>query len=106
MEDWRSWKNRTQCALEGSGFKMVLTNREYASRNPQLNRIVYSQLFVTTSGGTAYHIVKQHEDGKDSHDARKSLIEWYDGDVMKSETANTIRSRLENYKLGLTNDAA
>ena len=64
-----------------------------------MNCIVYSQLSVATSGGTAYHIVKQFENEKDGHAAWNALCEWHDGDTMKAETADTIRERLNGYKM-------
>eukprot|EP00957_Ditylum_brightwellii_P155664 11849959-Ditylum_brightwellii.AAC.1 len=63
-------------------------------------RVVLSQLSVATSGGTAYHLVKQHDKDKDGHAAWQSLIKWFDGDVLKAKTADTIRAKLESYKLG------
>eukprot|EP00957_Ditylum_brightwellii_P053505 4055057-Ditylum_brightwellii.AAC.1 len=67
MEDWRKWKNHTQCMLKGSGFEGILTDGAYALRNSRLNRVVHSQLLVATSSGTAYHIVKQHDTEKDGN---------------------------------------
>eukprot|EP00957_Ditylum_brightwellii_P098785 7525305-Ditylum_brightwellii.AAC.1 len=56
MEEWQKWKNRTKYALDGSGYKQILTNREYASRSHHQNRVVFLQLSVATSGGTAFHL--------------------------------------------------
>eukprot|EP00957_Ditylum_brightwellii_P037701 2851182-Ditylum_brightwellii.AAC.1 len=68
---------------------------DYATRNPQLNRIVFSQLSVATSAGTTYHIVKQYDNEKDGYVVWAALLEWHYGDVVKSETLDTIQSRLE-----------
>ena len=100
VEDWQKWKNRTQCAFDGSGYERILSDREYANRMRNQNRVVFSQLSVATSGGTAYHLVKQHDEDKDGYAAWQSLIKWFDGDVLKAETADTVRARLESYKLG------
>eukprot|EP00957_Ditylum_brightwellii_P196099 14941919-Ditylum_brightwellii.AAC.1 len=62
--------------------------------------MVFSQLSVATSRGTAHHLVKQHNEDKDGYALWQSLIEWFDGDVLKAETVDTIRARLESYKLG------
>eukprot|EP00957_Ditylum_brightwellii_P185056 14092894-Ditylum_brightwellii.AAC.1 len=59
-----------------------------------MNHIAYSQLSVATSGGMAYHIVKQFKNEKDGHAAWNALCECHDGDTMKAETADTIRDRL------------
>lgn len=98
-DDWPKWKNRTQCAFDGSGYERILQDRRFADRNPKMNRIVYSQLAVATVDGTAYHLIKQFEDSKDGHAAWQALIEWFDGDVIKNETAESLRTKLEKLKL-------
>jgi hypothetical protein len=64
-----------------------------------MNRVVYSQLYVATVDGTVHHLVKQHENEKDGNAAWKLLCEWYDGDVIKNKTVETLRSRIEGLKL-------
>eukprot|EP00957_Ditylum_brightwellii_P026188 1981032-Ditylum_brightwellii.AAC.1 len=64
-----------------------------------MSHIVYLQLSISTSGGTAYHIVKQFENDKDGHAAWHALCEWYNGDAMKTETADTIREKLGSYRM-------
>eukprot|EP00957_Ditylum_brightwellii_P179128 13646804-Ditylum_brightwellii.AAC.1 len=64
-----------------------------------MNCIVYSQLSVATLGGTAYHIVKRFKNKKDGHAVWNALCEWHDSDTMKAETADTIRGRLNGYKI-------
>eukprot|EP00957_Ditylum_brightwellii_P181435 13820613-Ditylum_brightwellii.AAC.1 len=61
------------------------------------NRVVFSQLSAAMSGGIAYHLVKQHDKDTDGHAAWQSLIKWFNGDVLKAKTADTIRARLKNY---------
>eukprot|EP00957_Ditylum_brightwellii_P200647 15295812-Ditylum_brightwellii.AAC.1 len=39
VEDWQKWKNRTQCAFNGSGFERILSDREYANRMRNQNRV-------------------------------------------------------------------
>lgn len=99
FEEWQKWKNRTQCAFDGSGYESILLDRGFATQRMDMNRIVYSQLSVATSGGTAYHLVKQFESEKDGHAAWSALCEWYDGDTMKAETADTIRNKLGSYHM-------
>jgi hypothetical protein len=99
FDGWQKWKSRTECAFDGSGYEKVLSNRPYAEINTQMNRVVYAQLYVATVEGTAHHLVKQHETLKDGHAAWNSLCEWYDGDIIKNETAETLRSRIEALKL-------
>ena len=64
-----------------------------------MNWIVYSQLSVATVGGTAHHLVKIFEDTKNWNVVWKSMYEWYDGDVIKNETAESLRSKKESYRL-------
>eukprot|EP00957_Ditylum_brightwellii_P168739 12843568-Ditylum_brightwellii.AAC.1 len=67
VEEWQKWKTQMQCALNGSGYERILLEREYTTRRHNLNRIVYLQLSVATSGGTVYHLVKQFEKEKNGH---------------------------------------
>ena len=62
-----------------------------------MNRIIYSQLSVAISGGTAYHLVKQFESEKEGYATWNALCEWYDGDTMKAETTDTISNKLGSY---------
>jgi hypothetical protein len=99
IEDFQAWKIRTECAFDGSGFERILTDRTFAKSNPRMNRIVFSQLSVATANGDAFHLVLKHNVEKDGNGAWNSLLEWYDGDAIKSETADTLRSKLLNLKL-------
>jgi hypothetical protein len=96
FEQWPKWKSRTECAFNGSGYNKVLTSMEFAKANPKMNTIVYSQLTVATVDGNAHHLVKQHEDERDGHKAWSSLLEWFDGDTIRNETADTIRAKLDS----------
>ena len=94
--DWARWKSRTQCAFDGSGYEKVLIDKDYATQNPRLNKVVYSQLSVATVDGNAFHLVKRHEESKNGHEAWSSLVQWFDGDTVKNETSEDIRVRMEN----------
>ena len=50
-----------------------------------MNCVVYSQLSVATVGGTAYHLIKKHEDDENGYVAWNALCEWYDGNSVKSK---------------------
>eukprot|EP00957_Ditylum_brightwellii_P095584 7281045-Ditylum_brightwellii.AAC.1 len=82
-----------------SGYERSLSDQEYANRMRNQNRVVFSQLSVSTSGGTEYYLVKRHDEDKVGYAAWQSLIEWFNGDVLNAETADTVRARLESYKL-------
>jgi hypothetical protein len=98
-EDWAKWKSRTQCAFSGSGYERVLEDEVYAALNERLNKVVYSQLAAATVEGVAYHLVSKHEDTKNGYAAWKSLVDWYDGDMIQNETAENLRNKLENLRL-------
>ena len=99
LEDWSKWKNRTECALAGSGYESILMDRAFADENPKMNWIVFSQLAVATVDGTAFHLVMQFDDIKDGHAAWSALLNWFDGDLIRNEMASTLRNYLSNYYL-------
>jgi hypothetical protein len=103
-DEWQKWKSRTICAFDGSGYERILSERDYATRNQKMNKAVFSQLSVSTVDGTAHHLIKVHEGLKDGHAAWIALCEWYDGDAMKNETSESLRTKLETLRLhsGLT----
>jgi hypothetical protein len=98
-DEWQKWKNRTLCAFSGTGYKEVITDKEYAHRHPDDNEIVFSRLSAATTDGIAYHLVQKFEDTRDGHAAWANLCEWYDGDTIQSETAENLRIKLENLTL-------
>jgi hypothetical protein len=77
----------------------VLEDTVYTVANKHLNKVVYSQLATATVEGVAYHLVSKHEDTENGYAARKSLVDWYDGDMIQNKTAKNLRNKLEN--LGL-----
>ena len=98
-DEWQVWKNRTECAFGASGFGAILSSSEYAKDNPTQNKVVYYQLSVATVDGTAYHIVYKYNDDKDGHMAWMELCKWYDGEDVRTEAAQTARSRIEGLLL-------
>ena len=50
-------------------------------------------------GGTAHHLIKQHEDDKNGYRAWKVFCEWYDGDAAKNKTPYCFRFNMESYYL-------
>ena len=83
----------------GVGMKVFWTVQQFAEENPRMNMVVYSQLAAATVDGVAYHLVCQFEETKDGHAAWWNLTNWYDGDIIQSETAENLRVKLENLKL-------
>ena len=104
--EWQKWKTRTMCAFEGSGYEEILEDEEYAEAHPRMNRIVYSQLSVATVVGTAHHLISQFEDEKDGHAGWNALVDWYDGDVVKDETADALREKLGSLQLTSNSSAS
>lgn len=99
IDDFQAWRIRTECAFDGSGFERILTDQPFSMANPRMNRIVFSQLSVATANGDAYHLVLKHNNTKNGHGAWNELLNWYDGDAVRSETADTLRVKLHNLKL-------
>jgi hypothetical protein len=98
-EEWPKWKSRTICAFDGSGYERILSDRQYATTHLRMNKIVFSQLAVATVDGTAHHLIKEHEENKDGHAAWMALAQWFDGDAMKNETSESLRTKLESLTL-------
>eukprot|EP00957_Ditylum_brightwellii_P051408 3898105-Ditylum_brightwellii.AAC.1 len=74
IDKWQRWKNWTKCAFMGSGYESILLNSFEVTVQPSANAIVYSQLTVATSGGTAYHLIKVFEREQDGNAAWKNLL--------------------------------
>jgi len=98
-DEWQRWKSRTECAFDGSGYENILVDPVFATNNPRMNRVVYSQLAVATVDGTAYHLVRQFEELKDGHEAWNALCGWFDRDQIRNETLESLRSKLDSLKL-------
>eukprot|EP00957_Ditylum_brightwellii_P001946 149901-Ditylum_brightwellii.AAC.1 len=75
------------------GYERILSNQDYTDRMRNQNKMVFSQLSVATSGGKAYHLMKQHDENKDGYAAWYTLIKWFDSDILKVKAADTVRER-------------
>ena len=106
INEWQRWKHRTECAFDGSGYEKILNSREFSERNPDMNRIVYSQLATATSDGNAYSLVFRHHKKRDGFSAWQSLCDRYDGDSRRNEHADEIREKLQALRMstGMTAD--
>ena len=40
-------------------------------------------------------LLKQHDDDRDGHEAWRSLLDWFDGDIIRNETADSNRAKLD-----------
>ena len=82
--------------IVATGYERVLTSRKYALKTKLKNKIVYAILSNATIDGHAHYGIKKHEATQDGNTAWKDLMEWYDGEDVASETAETLRQRLQN----------
>ena len=96
---WKSWKKKTRAAIGSAGLLDILDNAEIAESNLIDNETVFHILQVATADGNASHLVDSHEDSKNGHFAYRDLVAWYEGDTMTTETAESIRSRLDKLYL-------
>ena len=69
FDEWGRWKTRMACAFEAAGYGRILTDPLSATHNSRRNAMIYAQLAVATSEGTAHHLVNQFEGSKDGHRA-------------------------------------
>jgi len=91
---WPKWKASTTVTFIATGYEKILSSRSHAIGHKSKNKIVYAILSNATVEGIAHHVVKNHEDTQDGYKAWKALIEWYDGEDVVSETAETLRQNL------------
>ena len=98
-DEWPKWKQRTLCVLATCKHDRIVTDSDYASAHPEADKLIFSLLANATVDGTAYHLVKDHEDDKSGHEAWASLCEWFDGEEIREETADDLRSKINNLKL-------
>ena len=64
--------------------------------------IIYSQLSVATMGGTYHNLVKIFKYTHFGNAAWKSMYECYDVDVIKNDTEDPPKIKLESYYLTLS----
>ena len=93
---WPKLKASMIVTFVATGYEKVLTSRTYAFKNTSKNKIVYAILSNATIDGHAHHRIKNHEATQDGHTAWKDLLEWYDGEDVVAETAETLRQQLQN----------
>ena len=96
---WKSWKKKTRAAIGSAGLLDIFDNAEIAENNVVDNETVFHILQVATADGNASHLVDSHEEDKNGHFAYKDLVAWYKGDSMTTETAESIRSKLDKLYL-------
>ena len=86
MDEWKIWKSRMEFTFNGSGYERVLINAIYDTWK--------SQLAVETVGETVNNLVKKYEYDKNGYGEWNALCGWYDGDEVKNETSDYLKSKL------------
>ena len=84
----------------------VLDDPKYAKKNTVDNETIFHLLQVATGDGSAAHLVDAHESKKDGNAAFASLISWYEGDDLTTETAEDVRSKLDKLSLNTKTSAS
>ena len=103
---WRSWKKRTRAAIGTAGMLEILDSSNSARKNLIDNETVFHLLQVATADGSAAHLVDAHESTKDGNAAYVSLVNWYEGDDLTTETAEDVRSKLDKLNLNTKTSAS
>lgn len=98
-EDWKDWAIETEGTLSTTGYAKILTDRRYANRNPNKNRIVFTQLVIALQGGTARCMADEFETSKDGHALWKGLHDEYTGTEAQAPLVSKIRQQIEATKL-------
>ena len=57
-------------------------------------------------GGTAYHLIKQHNDNNNVYEAWIAFREWYDGNDVNNEISYLLRPKLKSYGITSESNAA
>ena len=66
-----------------AGYDKVLTDVTYGGRNTQMNRVVYSQLAVSTIGGTTHQLIIEYEYDKNGYEAWNNFVSGMMGMLRK-----------------------
>lgn len=88
------WKITTECAFFGTGFERILNDKQYSKKDKRKNAVVFSQLQLATSKGTAAHLVRAHMANQDGHEAWQNLLKWFEGTHLSIQSADAIRTKL------------
>jgi hypothetical protein len=78
------WKSHAECVFNGTGYKKILQDAAYAYSHPSQISLVYSQLSIALCDGDASHIVDNHQDTQDGHQAWQDLLSFYYGSKRSS----------------------
>ena len=84
----------------------ILDNSEYARKHPVDNETVFHLLSISTSNGSASHLVDKFEGTKDGRAAYQALVSWYEGDELTTETAEDVRDKLDKIVFFTNNTAS
>jgi hypothetical protein len=94
IAEFPKWKSHTECVFNGTGYEKILHDEPYALDHPSQNSLVYSQLSIALCDGDASHIVDNHQDTQNGHQAWQDLLSFYFGSNRSIRSARTIRTKL------------
>jgi hypothetical protein len=83
IADFPKWKSHTECVFNGTGYEKILQDAPYALAHSSQNSLVYSQLSIALCDGDASHIVDNHQDTQNGHQAWLDLLSFYFGSKQK-----------------------
>ena len=99
VELWNKWKERTLCTFSTCGYDKVLEDYEHALKHPNTNKLIFALLSNATVEGHPHHLVNDFKQEKDGYLAWHALCDWYDGEEIKNETADALRTKIQSLKM-------
>jgi hypothetical protein len=105
--EFPKWRSHTECVFNGTGYEQVLSNATYAISHPLKNALVFSQLSIALCDGDASHLVDQHRNTQNGHQAWHDLLTYFYGSNRSVRAARVIRAKLNRLTLteGMTASA-
>ena len=99
-------EKKTRAAIGTAGMLRILDDSDYADNNLMDNEKIFHLLQVETSDGNAAHLVDKHDTVRNSHFTFQELIKWYEGDELRTETAEDVRDKLDKLKISTNSNAS
>jgi hypothetical protein len=105
--EFPKWRSHTECVFNGTGYERVLSDETYAKSHPLKNALVFSQLSIALCDGDASHLVDQHKNTQNGHQAWHDLLTYFYGSNRSVRAARVIRAKLGRLTLteGMTASA-
>jgi hypothetical protein len=102
--EFPKWRSHTECVFNGTGYEQFLSNETYAISHPLKNALVFSQLSIALCDGDASHLVDQHRNTQNEHQAWHDLMTYFYGSNLasadlQSDVRTTTNSSSQFYKI-------